>query len=169
MGSSSCSKAGARGPNSRGIHSGLDRATAPLRTAQAPELPVVLGLAVVGGQFRSRPDVPQRIELRAILRAADVRVRCARMVDVAEPASRARRVERVPVELDDRDDAPALRAAARLREPDHLAFELSDLRARGDARAREKAEARDLASPHGEPFVDAAPVPVLHRAYDKGR
>jgi hypothetical protein len=115
----------------------LDGAPAALRTAQAPELSVVLGLAVVRRQFRSGPDVPERVELRPILRAADVGVRRARMVDVAETPPRVGRIERVLLELDDRHDALALRTSARLREPDHLALEFPDLRSRGDSRARE--------------------------------
>src|SRR6185503_7504646 len=110
-----------RGPRP---HQALEAAAAPRRAAAARELALVLRLAVIDRELLAARDVAQRVDLGALRRDAEERIRLARVVDEAEAMLHARGVERVALELDDRDDALPLRAPPRLAQADHLALEL---------------------------------------------
>src|SRR6185312_941322 len=136
----------------------LEVAPAAFRAAAARERAVVLRFAIVGGELLAGRDGPPRVELRARGRAADERVRVARVIDEAKAAPRARRVDGVPLELDDGHDPRAGRAAPRLAKPDHFSLELADLGALRDRHRRVEAPPHDAASPHVQFFVEAPPT-----------
>src|SRR5262249_31109978 len=138
----------------------LEVAAAVGAAAAAGQLSLVMVVAVVDGELLAARDGAARVELAARRRAAHERVRIARVVDVAEAAQDVRRVERVAVELDDRDHRAPLRAAARLAQPDLLALELTDLHALCDRRAREEAAPHQPAPSHLQRVVDRAPIPL---------
>src|ERR1700682_5641844 len=88
--------------------SSLDEPPTLGRAAAAGKPAVVVRFPVVGGELLAGRDGAPRIELRAIRSAANEGVRIARVIDEAKAARAARRVERVALELHDRDDPPPL-------------------------------------------------------------
>src|SRR3982751_5838564 len=88
----------------------LDESAAFRRAAAAGQPALVLRLAVIHGELLAGPDRPARIHFGARGRAAEEGVRVARVIDVAEAATGGPRIDGVPLELDDRDDAASLRA-----------------------------------------------------------
>src|SRR5205085_5900775 len=78
--------------------------------------------------------------------------------DEAKAVLPAGGVERVALELHDRDDALPLRPPPRLAQADRLALVVADLGARRDGRAREQSLARVAALRHEERVVDSPPL-----------